>query len=128
MELKEAEAEARSLEDGWVIAEHPEVEGYIKVTMDSLVEVLSEQGWVGSQLINPDTGETFSEEARVALANAEAERLAAEQAAHPEGAQADGGTPADAEAAGGATVEVSGADEVVVDPEAQVKTRSTKEK
>lgn len=109
MNLKEAEAAERRLPEGWVIAVHPDLENsYTEVTTDALEEVMVDQGWEQAHLINPDTGETYSEEERVALANADAERRAAEQAESADAeTQPDGGKPAEADAAAEPTAEAA---------------------
>lgn len=90
MKLKEAEAEERKLEDGWMIMDHPELQdSFTKVPKAAFDEVWSEQGWRNSHLVNPETGETYSEEERVAQANADAEARAQEK---PSEADAAGAT------------------------------------
>lgn len=89
MKLKEAEAEERNLEDGWVIMVHEGLEdSYSKVPLSAFNEVWEEQGWEVAHLVNPETGETYSEEERSALANADAEKRAQEKQAEGEAAGA----------------------------------------
>ena len=101
MKQSEAEREARTLEDGWVIMNHPDLEdSFTKTTAEAFEEVWEEKGWVNARLINPETKETYSEEQRVALANAEALARAQEK---PEEADAAGDAATVAEQAEPAT-------------------------
>jgi len=94
MKLKEAEVAERNLDEGWVIMSHPDLEdSYSAVPLPAFEEVWEDKGWTISPLHNPDTGETYSEEERVAQANAAAEARAQEKPADAKAAGATGDQP-----------------------------------
>ena len=83
MDLKEAEVAERTLDDGWVIMVHPDLESsYQAVTVAAFEEVHKDQGWEKVTLLDEDgySVATKKAEAKADKAAAEAEAAKAAEA------------------------------------------------